>query len=757
MEHIQGFGLENFRVFKDKTHFDFAPLTILTGTNNSGKSTVINALQLLKENFKDYKVEQELYKNIDNILLSDFDVHALIKRYGNLDQFISKDGDKSWFAFSFMQNMKGFDDEMEVICRVRIHDNRLKNGNIVEINVVSKESKETIFNITELKKIGKMSNIDYGDTMDDDHQRSSGKDYIDWRTRESIKEYYKLEHKYSSNAENIYPHVIRLNLLYFYNKYKLSIEKNIEYHLDRVELDGRLLEYNEQKIAKRLVQNTIEHFNKKYDTNYKIRHRMDKKAYLTGTKPRFEIDINNWEKGPIDKFLEMKEEFEEIGMYDFSSLWEKNKQIKQKFDGLLSSFYPNDSIKQSMKKFQYDLLKFLTDIEWKNNLVASSSNPRDLISRYIFDNSEVCARKGEDSDKLFMNALSWERFLNSYTNIVTYLNDVNLWSAKWPGNLSIDEDNLTNAINNNRPFYERLLTPILELMFQSLELVKEYYPKQYAESEYVYGWYLPSERKITLAERTIYDLIIKNIQIIPEWFNNLKQINFLSTNRNIPQRIYSLGDNNEFSNLMKILYTVEKKYQAEIFSFINKCVKAIGLGDSLYIEPIKGTGEFKVYIKKGPDKTLLADMGYGSLQILPVILRLIPDTHNYLGGVLNIPKSIIIIEEPETNMHPALQSKLADIFIEAIRFFEVQLIIETHSEYLIRKLQYLTAKKEIDPELTQIYYFYHPDKVPPGEKQVVKIDINEDGSLSNDFGTGFFDEADKIAMSVWSLNQSRKN
>jgi predicted ATPase len=123
----------------------------------------------------------------------------------------------------------------------------------------------------------------------------------------------------------------------------------------------------------------------------------------------------------------------------------------------------------------------------------------------------------------------------------------------------------------------------------------------------------------------------------------------------------------------------------------------------------------------------------------------------------NYPLSIKSIEEPESNLHPALQSKLADMFIDAARTFNTQFIIETHSEYLIRKLQYFTAKGEIKTEDTAIYYFYPPDDVPPGEEQVKRIDIQEDGSLTDDFGTGFFDEADKIAMSIWNMNKSQKN
>ncbi len=43
-------GIQNFRNFGKMEHFDFAPLTILTGTNNSGKSSLSKALLLVKKN-----------------------------------------------------------------------------------------------------------------------------------------------------------------------------------------------------------------------------------------------------------------------------------------------------------------------------------------------------------------------------------------------------------------------------------------------------------------------------------------------------------------------------------------------------------------------------------------------------------------------------------------------------------------------------------------------------------------------------------
>ena len=41
MGHLKRIGVKNFRVFKKDTIFEMAPITVLTGPNNSGKSNVV--------------------------------------------------------------------------------------------------------------------------------------------------------------------------------------------------------------------------------------------------------------------------------------------------------------------------------------------------------------------------------------------------------------------------------------------------------------------------------------------------------------------------------------------------------------------------------------------------------------------------------------------------------------------------------------------------------------------------------------------
>jgi len=90
----------------------------------------------------------------------------------------------------------------------------------------------------------------------------------------------------------------------------------------------------------------------------------------------------------------------------------------------------------------------------------------------------------------------------------------------------------------------------------------------------------------------------------------------------------------------------------------------------------------------------------------------------------------------------------------------MQFIVETHSEYLIRKLQYLVVKGEEKPENIVIYYFDDPDEEKrQGRPQVKKITIQDDGNLSDDFGPGFFDEVARWELELLKLkkNKTRQN
>jgi predicted ATPase len=131
-------------------------------------------------------------------------------------------------------------------------------------------------------------------------------------------------------------------------------------------------------------------------------------------------------------------------------------------------------------------------------------------------------------------------------------------------------------------------------------------------------------------------------------------------------------------------------------------LRKLGVIDAFSVTPIReGRDEYEVRVR-APARTqevLLTDVGFGVSQVLPVITQCFYATSG----------STLIFEQPEIHLHPAVQSGLADLFIEALIAREngtprnVQLLVETHSEHLLRRLLRRIAEGAVDPDQVAIY------------------------------------------------------
>lgn len=150
---------------------------------------------------------------------------------------------------------------------------------------------------------------------------------------------------------------------------------------------------------------------------------------------------------------------------------------------------------------------------------------------------------------------------------------------------------------------------------------------------------------------------------------------------------------------------------------------------------------------KNKPKTL-GSYGTGSIQLFILLLQIATAMHS--------SKSIIMfLEEPEQNLHPALQSKLADLFYEVWKDAngKIRFIVETHSEYLVRRLQVIAAEKiksgvsveEINEDF-KVYYF-------PEDGTPYSMDFQRNGCFKESFGRGFFDEAGNSYRALFKLEK----
>ncbi|MFN0203466.1 MAG: AAA family ATPase, partial [Bacteroidia bacterium] len=244
--------------------------------------------------------------------------------------------------------------------------------------------------------------------------------------------------------------------------------------------------------------------------------------------------------------------------------------------------------------------------------------------------------------------------------------------------------------------------------------------------------------------------------------NKLSSINYLSNIREDNTRIYNATNNTPFLKLLKEYYELEVPDN----QFLNKYLKAFEIGKEIKIEYLHNYQLINVSIITMNDSKLeLVDFGYGIKQLIIILIqisvlseknkRLIESYDN--GGdyaYYYYEPCTLLIEEPETNLHPKWQSLLGKLFVEANKEFNIQLIIETHSEYLIRKIQTLVAKNEISKEDIRIFYLRNPQNISPDKKQIETLTIEQDGSIDySAFDKGFFDENDTLELSLLNIQR----
>ena len=195
-----------------------------------------------------------------------------------------------------------------------------------------------------------------------------------------------------------------------------------------------------------------------------------------------------------------------------------------------------------------------------------------------------------------------------------------------------------------------------------------------------------------------------------------------------------------------------RQWTKPLEEIVSSKLKEMGLIENFKVNPIseqRQEYEVKVRTKGSKDWVDLPDVGFGISQVLPVLVQCF----------YALPRSIIIIEQPEIHLHPSAQSALADVMIDVINSKEdgndrnIQLIIETHSEHFLRRLQRRIAESLIDEEKVSAY-FANITKAPA---VLEPLQIDQFGNISNWPEHFFGDEmGDIIRQSEAAMNKRMK-
>lgn len=188
-----------------------------------------------------------------------------------------------------------------------------------------------------------------------------------------------------------------------------------------------------------------------------------------------------------------------------------------------------------------------------------------------------------------------------------------------------------------------------------------------------------------------------------------------------------------------------------MYMFLKKWLAAFEIGESIEVKQLDGEGYY-VKVETDGRKVHLADMGMGSIQLVVMLLRLVTLGNRYLSSGQS---GWVFIEEPEQNIHPLLQSRLAELFYDFQQSTKTTVIVETHSEYMIRRTQLMVSERAyIDEEELimdwPITVFYFPSEQG---KQPYDMEYQTNGMFRQKFDNGFFDEAGRLHMEILKRNR----
>ncbi|TLU53221.1 MAG: DUF3696 domain-containing protein [Chlorobium sp.] len=241
-----------------------------------------------------------------------------------------------------------------------------------------------------------------------------------------------------------------------------------------------------------------------------------------------------------------------------------------------------------------------------------------------------------------------------------------------------------------------------------------------------------------------------------------KSISYLGPLRSKADRVYtwsghapeSVGSSGE-NTIAAILSARSRKisfgYKRPVKPFeevIALKLKEMGLIESFTVDQIsEQLYKVKVCAKGSKDGIDLPDVGFGVSQVLPVLVECF-----YAQ-----PGSIILMEQPEIHLHPSAQSALADVLIDVINSREnganrnIQLVIETHSEHFLRRLQRRIAEDVVSPEKVSAYFANVTKR--PATLDPLQIDMF--GSIKNWPENFFGDEMGDISGQATAAMKKR--
>lgn len=157
-----------------------------------------------------------------------------------------------------------------------------------------------------------------------------------------------------------------------------------------------------------------------------------------------------------------------------------------------------------------------------------------------------------------------------------------------------------------------------------------------------------------------------------------------------------------------------QRLNGKLHEQVSTWLKDMKLVDDFNVSPVDNNQRFyDTNIRIGDKISSLLHVGFGVSQVLPVITLLFFAPEG----------SLILLEQPELHLHPGAQAQLADLILHVAKERNLQLVIESHSEHLLRRFQRRIA--EIDQEFASpenIKMYFCEAGAEGSQVQEVKVD-----------------------------------
>lgn len=320
------------------------------------------------------------------------------------------------------------------------------------------------------------------------------------------------------------------------------------------------------------------------------------------------------------------------------------------------------------------------------------------------------------------------------------------FSAIRKGTLSSDY-NLNSYFNNNA-----------EASFKkenySVQWIGKQYEKEKIERQYFNKAFEDLLEKFYVADAHFNSAVHQNNEIQVEYWNKILETTLEELYIEVPQILYVPTERLIISQIADLGYPEINNYFKRFFNRYRRKASALKKTSIDFLKISYESIEGRDTISSDKDKYVLdlKDASSGIQSVIPIVV----DVESINGK----NKYLSIIEEPELNLYPTTQKKLVEYLIGKCTKRDNQLIITTHSPYILAALCNLIESKNIVKQQPEQYdavaklvppqYWLDFDDVAAyfvgngtvrsiRDEEYQNIDANPLDDVSNDLG-GIYDQ-----------------